>query len=258
MGFERRNALKQELFLTTQDNIKIAINHFKTGHNNVLIIAPGWFMTKDSKSFNQMAKEFSENFDVISMDFRGHGKSSGFYTFTAKEVLDIKTVVNFAKGNYEKVFLAGFSLGAAVTLIHCANEQNIDKIIAVSAPHSFEKIENHMWKKEAWGETFKKLEIKKCLSIRPSIIIHKKIKPIDIIDRIKVPILFMAGGKDPTVYPWHTKTLYEKATCKKQFELFDNCCHAEDLFLQSKDKFLDLCTNWLEQNVQANFALNLS
>ena len=32
-------------------------------------------------------------FDVISLDFRGHGKSSGLYTFTDKEPKDLKTVI---------------------------------------------------------------------------------------------------------------------------------------------------------------------
>lgn len=237
--------MKNELFLKTQDNIKIAINLFETNHDEVLIIAPGWFMTKDSNAFDKMAEAFSKDFDVITMDFRGHGKSSGFYTFSAKEVKDIQTVVDFAKENYKKIYLAGFSLGAGLALIHSAIEQNIDKIIAVSAHHSFEKIENHMWKKAAWGETFKKLEVRRCLSIRPSIISHKKIKPIEIIDKITVPTLFIAGEKDPTVHPWHTEALYDKAVCKKHYEVFENCCHAEDLFLQSKDKFMEICTNWL-------------
>lgn len=237
--------MKQELFLKTQDNIKIAINHFQTGHEEALIIAPGWFMTKDSKAFDQMAEEFSKDFDVIAVDFRGHGKSSGFYTFTAKKVADIQAVVDFAKENYKKIFLAGFSLGAALVLIHSAKKQDVDGIIAISAPHSFGKIENHMWRKEAWGETFKKLEVSRCLSIRPSVISHKKIKPIEIIDKITAPTLFIAGEKDPTVHPWHTKALYDKAVCKKHYEVFENCCHAEDLFLQEKEKFMEMCIKWL-------------
>ena len=239
--------MKKELFIETSDKIKIAINHFGKGSSSVLVIAPGWFMTKDSNAFNDMAIEFSKYLDVIVMDFRGHGKSNGFYTFTAKEACDIKSVIKYAKTHYEKVFIAGFSLGAALAVIHCAKEQNIDKIIAVSIPHSFDKIENHMWKKEAWGETFKKFEIKRWLSIRPSLLVHDKIKPINIINKIKVPTLFIAGEKDPTVYPWHTKTLYDNATCEKHFELFKDCCHAEDLFLAQKEKFLNVCLDWLNE-----------
>jgi pimeloyl-ACP methyl ester carboxylesterase len=235
-----------KLFLRTSDNIKIAANHYKSGKDEVLIIAPGWFMTKDSRSFSDMAKEFAKQFDVIVMDFRGHGKSGGFYTFSAKESADLKAVVDFAKENYEKVYLMGFSLGGALALIHGAQEGNVDKIIAVSAPHSFEKIENQMWRPEAWSMTiFKKADLKQWVSIRPSLIISEKISPVDIVDKIEVPTLFIAGGKDPTVHAWHTKALFDKAGCEKYFELFENGFHAEDLFLQDRERFLKICNDFI-------------
>ena len=58
-----------------------------------------------------MANLFSKSLDLISFDFRGHGKSSGIYTFTSKESEDIKSVVNYAKKTYKRVYLTGFSLG---------------------------------------------------------------------------------------------------------------------------------------------------
>lgn len=235
----------KELFLKTQDEIKIAINHHKTGHDEVLIIAHGWFMNKDSSCFADMANVFSKNFDVISMDFRGHGKSSGFYTFTSKESMDLKAVVDYAKTQYSKIYLMGFSLGGASVLIHSALEKDVDKVIAVSAPHSFIKIENQMWRKEAWGHTLRKFELVRWLTVRPSLIIGKKIRPIDIVDKIEAPTLFIAGEKDVTVRAWHGKSLYRKAKCRKHFELFKNCCHAEDLFFQEREKFINLCTLWL-------------
>lgn len=236
----------KEKFLTTMDGTRIAINHYRTGHDTVLIIAHGWFMTKDSKYFHEMSKSFCDDFDVISMDFRGHGNSSGFYTFTSKETQDLRTVVDYAKKQYENVYLIGFSLGGALVLIHGAREKNVDKIIAVSAPHSFNRIENHVWKKEAWIQTLKKFELKRWFSIRPGALIHKKIKPIDIVDKIEVPTLFVAGEKDPTVHPWHTEELFKKAKCTKHYELFEKCFHAEDLFLQDREKFITICKCWLK------------
>ena len=38
-----------EVKITTEDNEKIAINHYKNNYESVIIIAPGWFMTKDKK-----------------------------------------------------------------------------------------------------------------------------------------------------------------------------------------------------------------
>ncbi len=236
----------EELFLTTSDSVEIAINHYNGGKGEVLIIAPGWFMTKDCCAFSEMAEIFSAHFDVITMDFRGHGKSKGYYTFSAKEAIDIQTVINFAKAKYKKVYLMGFSLGAAIATVHSAVYKDIDKLILVSAPHSFEKIENHWWTPAAWIPTFKKFELTRWLSIRPSLVIHPKIKPIGAISQIICPTLFMAGENDPTVFPWHTEALFKAAACKKHYELFNGCNHAEDLFLEAHDKFVALSLKWLE------------
>lgn len=235
----------KEIKLKTNDGIKIAVNSYENNFENVVIIAPGWFMTKDSRFFKDMSDIFSKYTDVLTFDFRGHGKSSGFYTFTSKELNDITAVINYAKAKYKKIYLIGFSLGGSISLIAASNNNVIDKIIAVSAPSCFEKIENKIWKKEAWLLTIKKCELKRWLSVRPSLIIRKKTRPIDIIENIKCPTLFLAGEKDPTVCCWHAEALYNKAICKKKYELFKNCCHAEDLFIQAKEKFINVCINWL-------------
>ena len=235
----------ESLFVKTEDNVKIAFNLYRTGHKSVVIICPGWFMTKDSKAFSILAEGLSEKYDVIAMDFRGHGKSGGFYTFTSKEILDLKAVVEFAHKNYDEVNLAGFSLGGAVVLIYGAEFGGINRIIAVSAPCDFYKIENRMWHPNAWIPTFKKFEPKRWISVRPSLIIRKKIKPIDIVDKIQSPTLFVAGKNDVTVCPWHTEELFKKAVCKKKLEIFEDGIHAEDLFLAEPERFLKLCFDWL-------------
>ena len=75
----------------------------------------------------------------------------------------------------------------------------------------------------------------------------KKIKPIDVVSKINVPTLFIAGEKDPTVFPWHTEALYNKAVCKKQYKLFKNANHAEDLYHDFPEEFLNLCVEWFEK-----------
>lgn len=239
----------QEIFLKTKDNIKIAINHYSKKRDNVIIICPGWFMTKDSKAFAKLSKNLFQYFDIISMDFRGHGKSSGFYTFTAKEENDLNTVTDFAKleCKYKKIYLMGFSLGGALAIICAAKNSNINKVISISSPTEFSKIENHMYSPDAWFPTlFKKFEPKRWLTIRPSIIIHKKEKPIELVNKIKVPTLFIAGEKDPTVFPWHTEALYKKAKCPKDYLLIKNARHAEDLYLDYPGIFIDKCIKWFQ------------
>lgn len=238
----------KEIFLKTKDNVKIALNHYENGNDSVVVLVHGWFMTKDSKAFANISECFSKKFDVLTLDCRGHGRSSGFYTFTSKEIIDVEAVVEFAKTKYKKIYLAGFSLGGSLVILHAALKNDVDKIIAVSAPTSFEKIENQMWHPNAWIPTLQKFELKRWISVRPSLIPHRKIKPIDVIEKIKVPSLFVAGARDKTVKPWHTQKLFESALCKKRYELFENCIHAEDIFIEEKDRFVEVCFNWLENS----------
>lgn len=238
----------EELYLITKDKIKIAVNHYKRGGNQVLIIAPGWTMSKESIFIKEIASLFAESFDVISFDFRGHGKSSGIYTFTSKEVEDLDTVVNYAKKNYQNTYLLGFSLGGAISILHSAKENSVDTLITVSAPHSFKRIKNYMWIKDFLQNPFKKYEKKICITLRPSPIIGQKIRPIDVVDKICIPSLFIVGDSDTIILPNDTKSLFEKAICQKRFELFENCNHGEDLIYQDKEKLINICIDWFVNN----------
>jgi len=236
----------KELILKTADDVNIAINYYDNNKDEVVIVAPGWCMTKDSVSFRHICKMFALKFDVICLDFRGHGKSDGLYTFMAKETNDLDTVVAFAKiKGYKKIYLTGFSLGAGVAVIYAAQNKGIDRVIAVSVPADFDKIENQMWKKEAWGETFKKFEADRFMSIRPYPIPLEKIKPLEIIKDLKCPTLFIAGEDDPTVKAWHTKELYNAAICEKNLHIYKNGRHAEDLYIHFPRDFARRCFEWL-------------
>lgn len=235
----------EECFVKTVDNVKIAFNHYKIGSESLVIVLHGWFMTKDSFAFSHLSEHFAKNFDVITLDFRGHGKSGGFYTFTSKEINDIQSVIDIIKNDYKYIYLIGFSLGASLALIYSSTSDYINKVIAVSPASDFDKIENNFWRKNAWLPTLQKFELNRWLSIRPCLPIHKKIKPIDIIQNVKCPTLFIAGKNDVTVYPWHTKLLFGKAICDKEYVLFEDGKHAEDLFLEDEINFLKICYDWL-------------
>lgn len=235
--------------LITSDDVKIAYNHIKTGHKEVVIIAHGWFMSKDSKAFLKMCEDFSEKYDVICFDFRGHCKSSGFYTFGAKETSDLSAVVKYAKEQYEKIYLIGFSLGSLISINYCAKNKDIDKLIVVSSPVLFEKIENNVFSPNAFVPTLKKFEFKRWFSIRFKSPFLKKPKPIKLVRKISIPIFFIAGENDPIIKSWHNKKLFSVAKSPKKEMVIKNGKHAEDLYLECKDIFMSACLNWLESGV---------
>ncbi len=227
------------------------MNHYDSKKRNiVVIICPGCFMCKDAKSFVGISERLFKKYDVMTMDFRGHGRSTGLFTFTAKEYHDLKVVVDFARKQYQVIGIVGFSLGAATALIYASKYKNINSIIAVSAPADFDKIENHFWDKDAVISAIERFEIGKAPCIRPGNLFLKKIKPIEVIDNVgPVPILFIAGRRDPIVYPWHNRKLYNKANKPKSVVYFDDGFHAEELYIKSKLKFLSVCNDWFAKTL---------
>lgn len=242
----------KEIFLKSGDGVKIAVNHYCCGsRKEVIIICHGCFMCKDAKPFRRMSDELYKEFDVITMDFRGHGRSDGLFTFTAKEAEDLKAVVDFAKMTYTRIGILGFSLGAATAIIYTAKSKGVQALIAASAPADFDKIENHFLKKEAVVPAIKKFEFGKSPNIRPGNMFLHKIKPIDVVGDISpIPILFISGSKDPIVGPWHAHELYGRTGQPKRIENFENGLHAEDLYLESKERFINLCREWFVKTLK--------
>jgi len=55
----------------------------------------------------------------------------------------------------------------------------------------------------------------------------------------------LTGGNDPTVHPWHSQELYNKARETKALSVFPDNFHAEDLYISSREKFVGICNDWL-------------
>ncbi len=230
------------------DKTKIALNHFKKDdRNTVLIICHGFAMSKDSKPFLDLSNDLFESWDIITMDQRGHGTSEGVFSFSAKEHEDIKAVVEYSKENYTYIYLMGFSLGAASCIIEVATNKNVNGLITVSAPISFENIENRFLYKDALIPGIQKFG-NHTLKMRLGNIFEKKEKPVDVIDKISpIPILLIQGEKDPIIFKHHAETLYGKAKEPKKLMVIKEGLHAEDLYINNPKEFVSLCSSWLKE-----------
>lgn len=236
-------------FVTTEDNIKIAYNHIITNHKAVLIIAHGWFMSKDSQAFQALSNSFKNEFDIITFDFRGHCKSKGLYSFGHNETKDLSAIVNYAKEKYEHLYLMGFSLGSLISIDFCANNNFIKRLILVSAPSDFKKIENNVFSPNAFIPTLKKFEFKRWTSIRFTHPFKKKPVPVEQIGKISIPVLFIGGTNDPIIRIWHNHELFKRANEPKKELIFENGKHAEDIYLENKESFVKACIDWLRGEI---------
>jgi predicted alpha/beta-fold hydrolase len=90
-----------------------------------------------------LARELARSFSVFLFDFRGHGRSEGAspmgFSGPAK---DLEAVAARARGlGFEKVGVAGFSLGAAAAFLAADSGTPIDALAAIGCPPEFPEID---------------------------------------------------------------------------------------------------------------------
>lgn len=230
------------------DKTKIAFNHFKKdGRDTVLIICHGFAMSKDAKPFLALSEDLFKLYDVMAMDQRGHGKSGGTFSFSSREHQDIKAVLDYSKETYRHIHLMGFSIGAASCIIEVAKSKNVNGLIVVSPPISFNEVENRFLDKGTLIPGIQNLG-NLLFRLRMGNIFARKIRPIDVIDKISpIPLLIIQGDRDPIVFKRHAEILYKKAKEPKKIIIIKGGLHAEELYRQTPEDFVNLCIRWLKE-----------
>ena len=222
------------------------------GHRKVVVLAHGFFNNKDVYLFRKMAQGISQHYDVVAFDFRGHGKSSGLFSWTSREGADLQAVLAYVKEfGYASVGLIGFSLGAAISLIEAAHNPDIKTVIAVSAPYDFWEIDYHFWEPGMWKDLKLNLGYKgKGKGVRPGNPLEPKIAPIRIVDRIAPrSVLFIHGSDDWLIRPRHSQALFRKAKDPKKIEIIEHGGHAEKIFDDYPEEFMNMCLDWFKKNL---------
>ncbi|MCX5782101.1 MAG: alpha/beta fold hydrolase [Elusimicrobia bacterium] len=237
-------------FIKTDDDIRIAFDQYINGFKKVIIIAHGFYFNKDIFVMKKLAEVFSNEYDVITFDFRGHGKSGDFFTWTALEDKDLRAIVDYAKNEgYEKVAVLGFSLGGATAIIEASYDIHVDNVIAVSSPYDVWKINFRIWEKEVRKDIELNLSfIEKGKGVRPGSPLIRKVRPIDVVQKISPrSILFIQGDEDWLVKAEHGQKLFEKAKRPKKLETIKGAGHAENIFVLFPEQFIKICDSWLEK-----------
>ena len=237
--------------ILTEDKQKIFYDHYKNGHSRLVVIAHGFFNSKDAFLLKELGNELQDNYDIVILDFRGHGQSGGLFYWTTKEYTDLISVLEDIRRDYKKIGLIGFSLGAATSIIAASKVDWIDSIIAVSAPTEFEKIEYHFWDLDVENDILYNLigDGRMGKGVRPGPFWLKKDKPIHCVAKVKAPILFLHGESDWLIKPSHSQELYERAKSKKSISIIKNGPHAEYLIRKNKEETLKLITNWFKETL---------
>lgn len=235
------------------DGVPVSVDFYRSGERRAaLVVCPGFFKSKETGVFQRLSRALAEEWDVAAMDFRGHGRSGGWYTFSARESADLEAVLGRLQDRYDRIGLLGFSMGGAIA-IHAAGRapQKIRAIATISSPAAFEDVEFRFWTLRALRGGLEGLE--PGAGFRPGNPFLRKPRAVDHLPALPpVPVLFVHGTRDAIVGVGHSRRLYAAAREPKRLEILENTGHAESLFRRDPDGFLRLVRDWFRAPLAAD------
>ena len=233
--------------LCTSDNISIAYDHFKNNSDMVIIVCPGFYNSKQNRWMRKTVELLSPKYDVIIFDFRGHGKSSGSFTWSSKEYIDVNTVVDYAKTlGYKHIGIVAFSLGASAAINAASDRDDIDSMVLIACPSRFNMIDFRFWEPGMFADLKDNIECGwEGKGARAGNIFLEKNNAIDTIGRVKkTAILFIHGDNDWVIKDRHSRKLYDAFNGEKKLEIIKGGLHAERLIQYDPEGMKRLILDW--------------
>jgi putative redox protein len=231
-----------------------------TPGNIGVIFSHGLFSSKDGYKITRLAEDIvSSGHSLMAFDFSFSGESEGNISDISllQEVADLAAAVRFFKDcGVEKIHLMGSSMGAAVTLLYASRgDPVISSLILIATPVDIRALfltsagiadveslpENGMTEIEG-------------IPIRNSFFREvSKIDMRDVLEKIRVPVLAIHGGRDSVVDPKNVGMLEDGLETFVKTVVIDDGDHN---LTRDKDlRFLkDTILNWLTDEHMTAYA----
>lgn len=195
----------EQLELSTADGVTIGANLLRRGCDRLAILCHGFGASQRAIGVVWLAEQLAGPYDVLSFDWRGYGRSGGLASFGGAEALDLAAVLQAARDMaYAKVAVVAESMGALITLATLGAEAGSegfpmpDAVCAVSPPADYALTGGlrpqlvHQIAPVSWLRPVAPL-----LGFRLGEV--QLPRPLDVVERITLPLLITHGDRDGTV-----------------------------------------------------------
>lgn len=211
----------EEVSFQTDDGLTLRGWFIPSKTNQTIIVLHGYPFNK--ANILPYSKFLHPIFQVFLFDFRAMGESDGMLaTGGLKEQEDLKAAFAYLKSRKDvsDIGIVGFSYGAAVALLAGSEAK---AIVADSSFVSLDKITERMY--PFWIFKWPFVISSKQISKRVYGIDTAKVSPLEAVESLEVPVLFIHGTADSQIPYTDSERLYEKANEPKELWLINGSEH---------------------------------
>ncbi|MDY6807131.1 MAG: alpha/beta fold hydrolase [Cyanobacteriota bacterium] len=172
-------------------------------------------MAAQEKSWNldRVAKLYSLGFSVLTIDYRGYGRSDGPFPTEARVYEDAETAWSYLVGEKQvppgKILVYGHSLGGAIAIHLCQQHPEGAGLVVESSLSGM---------KDAAKQ--------RSYNIFPlDLLLHQEFDSINKIKSLEMPVLFIHGTSDRSVPVEMSQKLFEATSARKQLVLIPDAGH---------------------------------
>ena len=203
----------EEMTFETSDGLKLSGWWIPNGSGKTVIPLHGYTRSRWDDVYMKQTTEFllKEGYNVLTFDFRAHGRSEGKYTSVGRdEVKDVEAAIRWLKKNHpeaaESIGLIGFSMGAIVTIRSLAELEEVCCGVADSPPIYLDRTGARSLKYFAnlpeWLYPF----------VKPfgKLFSGETKDTIELADKVRKSLLLIVGEKDPLIEVDEVREFYER------------------------------------------------
>lgn len=218
---------------------------------SAVLIVPGFWRDRRHASMIHLAHLLNAmGYRAVVVDVRGHGDSGGTYGFNLHEHHDVAAVANDLLAHAATIStltLIGFSYGGAIAISTVArHDLPVSSLLLISPVADFKMIAPRLnpftiHRHIAFKQALKRPRF--TWTIRRA----AKLRALDDIDKIRVPVCFIHVKNDWLIGHKHSVALYESANEPKELHVLDivGNYHADRIFTVASDSIEPICKAFL-------------
>lgn len=209
--------------------------------SSAVLIVPGFWRDRRHASMVRLAHFVNAmGYRAVVIDVRGHGDSEGTYGFNLNEHYDVAAVARdllARAGTISNLMLIGFSYGGAIAISTAArHDLPVTSLLLISPVADFKMIAPRLnpftiHRHIAFSQALRRPRF--TWTIRRA----AKLRALDDIDRVRVPVCFIHVKNDWLIGHAHSVALYENANEPKELHVLDieGNYHADRIFNVASD-----------------------